>query len=144
MPGFRASSPVSSHSLLGKPPSLFNYEMVIPPLCPALSCLLHVSREQIKVSGKEHVGMVPSQQSADGKLQMQHHGCCTLPITQRKSRQARSLFLEEASALNPHSFPVLLSRTRHVRGKLPAPSAPNVSGELPTSPTMAPALGSLS
>lgn len=48
-------------------------------------------------------GMASSQQT-DGGFRSGTRGCCTLPITRRKSSQIWSLFLQQASALNPCSL----------------------------------------
>lgn len=74
-----------------------------PPPCngiPPRSVLSPSLREQVK-AGMNLVGTAPSQQPADGRIQIASHRCCTLPITQRKSGQTCSLFLEQPSAPNP-------------------------------------------
>lgn len=74
-----------------------------PPPCneiPPRSVLSPSFREQVK-AGMNLVGTAPSRQPADGRIQIASHRCCTLPITQRKSGQTCSLFLEQTSAPKP-------------------------------------------
>lgn len=149
MPGFQASSLANTQSLPGKPLRLLNHEMGIPPLCPALSCLPYALRggEGSKSSGNAHemkkVQLEHGMTSADGRTQILH------PWMLHSARHPTQVQPDTKSipgvGFRPESPQPSCSVSRLGTGEeAAASSALSSSEELPTSPAMAPELGSLS